>query len=152
MKYLHIKGFRSLIVIFSISYRPYKSSSLNLAHMLSHLALSWHLPPALFMLWRMPYLLIALRYNSLVYCVPLIQHQDILPKLMLYHKSKGRQHFRLSLLDCLTAKPGGAVNGGSARAVHLAVDWLDWVCYSLSVVCKSFVKISSPAHNHFLPK
>ena len=55
--------------------------------MLSHLALSWHLPPALFMLWRMPYLLIALRYNSLVYCVPLIQHQDILPKLMLYHKS-----------------------------------------------------------------
>ena len=29
------------------------------------------LPPALFMLWRMPYLLIALRYNSLVYCVPL---------------------------------------------------------------------------------
>ena len=120
--------------------------------MLSHLALSWHLPPALFMLWRMPYLLIALRYNSLVYCVPLIQHQDILPKLMLYHKSKGRQHFRLSLLDCLTAKPGGAVNGGSARAVHLAVDWLDWVCYSLSVVCKSFVKISSPAHNHFLPK
>ena len=100
----------------------------------------------------MPYLLIALRYNSLVYCVPLIQHQDILPKLMLYHKSKGRQHFRLSLLDCLTAKPGGAVNGGSARAVHLAVDWLDWVCYSLSVVCKSFVKISSPAHNHFLPK
>ena len=125
---------------------------MNLAHMLSHLALSWHLPPALFMLWRMPYLLIALRYNSLVYCVPLIQHQDILPKLMLYHKSKGRQHFRLSLLDCLTAKPGGAVNGGSARAVHLAVDWLDWVCYSLSVVCKSFVKISSPAHNHFLSK
>ena len=125
---------------------------MNLAHMLSHLALSWHLPPALFMLWRMPYLLIALRYNSLVYCVPLIQHQDILPKLMLYHKSKGRQHFRLSLLDCLTAKPGGAVNGGSARAVQLAVDWLDWVCYSLSVVCKSFVKISSPAHNHFLPK
>ena len=134
------------------SKRPKNNSSLELSHTPSHLALSGHLPAALFNPLGKPYFLISLRYNSLVYCVPLIQHQDILPKLMLYHKSKGRQHFRLSLLDCLTAKPGGAVNGGAARAVHLAVDWLDWVCYSLSVVCKSFVKISSPAHNHFLPK
>ena len=41
--------------------------------MLSHLALSWPLPPALFMLCVMPYFFTALRYKSLVYCVRLSQ-------------------------------------------------------------------------------
>ena len=36
----------------------------------------------------------------------------------------------LSPLDCLPAKAGGAVNGGAVCAVHLAVDWLGWLCYS----------------------
>ena len=40
----------------------------------------------------------------------------------------GRQHSLLSLLDCLTAKPGGAVNGGRSPFI-LTVDWLGWVCY-----------------------
>ncbi|OUP81681.1 hypothetical protein B5F07_16485 [Lachnoclostridium sp. An169] len=34
----------------------------------------------------------------------------------------------LSLLDCLTAKPGGAVNGGRSPFI-LTVDWLGQVCY-----------------------
>ena len=45
-----------------------------------------------------------------------------------FYDSKGRQHFRLSLLDCLTAKPGGAVNGGRSPFI-LTVDWLGRVCY-----------------------
>ena len=39
--------------------------------MLSHRALSWHLPPSLFMLWLMPYSFIAALYSELVYCTPL---------------------------------------------------------------------------------
>ena len=35
----------------------------------------------------------------------------------------------LSLLDCLTAKPGGAVNGCAYAPFILTVDWLGWVCY-----------------------
>jgi len=34
----------------------------------------------------------------------------------------------LLLLDRLTAKPGGAVNGGRSLFI-LTVDWLGWVCY-----------------------
>ena len=35
------------------------------------------------------------------------------------NNSAGRQHSLLSPLDCLSAKAGGAVNGGAVRAVHL---------------------------------
>ena len=42
------------------------SSSFLLAHILSHLALSWHLPPELFMLWTIPYFCITVRYSVLV--------------------------------------------------------------------------------------
>ena len=35
---------------------------------------------------------------------------------------------RLSRLDCPTAKPDGAVNGGRSPFI-LTVDWLGWVCY-----------------------
>ena len=43
----------------------------------------------------------------------------------------GRQHFLLSPLDCLSAKAGGAVNGGAYAPFILTVDWLDWLCYSV---------------------
>lgn len=33
-----------------------------------------------------------------------------------FYDSKGRQHFRLSLLDCPTAKPDGAVSGGRSES------------------------------------
>jgi len=46
-----------------------------------------------------------------------------------FYDSKGRQHFLLSPLDCLTAKPGGAVNGGRSPFI-LTIDWLGWVCHS----------------------
>jgi len=42
------------------------SSSFIHAHILSHRALSWHRPPALFMLWIIPKSTIAQRYFSLV--------------------------------------------------------------------------------------
>ena len=44
-------------------------------------------------------------------------------------KRKGRQHFLLSPLDCLSAKAGGAVNGGAYAPFILTVDWLGWLCY-----------------------
>ena len=44
---------------------------------------------------------------------------------------KERQHFLLSPLDCLSAKAGGAVNGGAYAPFILTVDWLDWLCYSV---------------------
>mgnify|MGYP005867529065 FL=1 len=40
-------------------------------------------------------------------------------KFPLSDNSAGRQHSLLSPLDCLSAKAGGAVNGGAVRAVHL---------------------------------
>lgn len=44
------------------------------------------------------------------------------------NNSAGRQHSLLSLLDCLTAKPGGAVNGGRSPFI-LTARWLGWLCY-----------------------
>ena len=35
----------------------------------------------------------------------------------------------LSPLDCLSAKAGGAVNGGAYAPFILTVDWLGWLCY-----------------------
>ena len=35
----------------------------------------------------------------------------------------------LSPLDCLSAKAGGAVNGGAYAPFILTVDWRDWLCY-----------------------
>ena len=35
----------------------------------------------------------------------------------------------LSPLDGLSAKAGGAVNGGAYAPFILTVDWLDWLCY-----------------------
>jgi len=45
-----------------------------------------------------------------------------------FYDSKERQQFRLSLLDCLTAKPGGTVNGGRSPFI-LTARWLGWLCY-----------------------
>ena len=39
----------------------------------------------------------------------------------------GKAILGLSRLDCLSAKAGGAVNGG--LSLHLTVDWLGWLCY-----------------------
>ena len=36
---------------------------------------------------------------------------------------KGRQHLSLSPLDCLSAKPDGATNGGRSPFI-LTVDWI----------------------------
>ena len=49
-----------------------------------------------------------------------------------FYDNRGRQHSLLSLLDCLPAKAGGAVNGGRSPFI-LTVDWLSWLCY-LSVI------------------
>jgi len=43
----------------------------------------------------------------------------------------------LSPLDCLSAKAGGAVNGGAYAPFILTVDWLGWLCH-LSVIAYSF--------------
>lgn len=48
--YLQIRGFSSSMVICFVSYLPYRSSSFILAHIALQRALSWHLPPSLFML------------------------------------------------------------------------------------------------------
>lgn len=48
-----------------------RSSDFILAYMFSQRALSWHLPPSLFILCMIPSLLSSLRQSSLVYCVPL---------------------------------------------------------------------------------
>ena len=49
-------------------------------------------------------------------------------KFPFLNNSAGRQHSLLSLLDCLTAKPGGAVNGGRSPFI-LTARWLGWLCY-----------------------
>ena len=50
IKYLQISDFSSDIVSFSLLYRSYNNSVFRRAHMLSQRALSWHRPPALFIL------------------------------------------------------------------------------------------------------
>ena len=47
------------------------------------------------------------------------------------NNSAGRQHSLLSPLDCLSAKAGGAVNGGAYAPFILTVGWLGWLCYAL---------------------
>ena len=37
-------------------------------------------------------------------------------------------------LDCLSAKAGGAVNGGAYAPFILTVDWLGWLCYLTSYI------------------
>src|SRR5699024_5034128 len=54
-------------------------------------------------------------------------------KFPLSDNSAGRQHSLLSPLDCLSAKAGGAVNGGAYAPFILTVDWLGWLCYYLAV-------------------
>lgn len=56
------------------------------------------------------------------------------------NNSAGRQHSLLSLLDCLTAKPGGAVNGGRSPFI-LTARWLGWLCYLPDKL--EFVRFSS---------
>lgn len=53
-KVLHIRVLSSSIVISFVSDLPYKSSSFILAHIASQRALSWHLPPSLFILCTIP--------------------------------------------------------------------------------------------------
>ena len=45
--------------------------------------------------------------------------------------SAGRQHSLLSPLDCLSAKAGGAVNGGAFAPFILTVDSSSWLRYLL---------------------
>ena len=45
------------------------------------------------------------------------------------NNSAGRQHSLLSPLDCLSAKAGGAVNGGAYAPFILTAHWLGWLCY-----------------------
>ena len=48
----------------------------------------------------------------------------------------------LSPLDCLSAKAGGAVNGGAYAPFILTVDWLGWLCYEFRpylLVLREFV-------------
>ncbi|HCO62616.1 MAG TPA: hypothetical protein DIT49_04190, partial [Clostridiales bacterium] len=58
------------------------------------------------------------------------------------NNSAGRQHSLLSLLDCLTAKPGGAVNGGRSPFI-LTARWLGWLCYLPVALSTIFKRITS---------
>ena len=60
------------------------------------------------------------------------------------NNSAGRQHSLLSPLDCLSAKAGGAVNGGAYAPFILTVDWLGWLCYYLAVNVNGYDR-----SNHF---
>ena len=60
------------------------------------------------------------------------------------NNSAGRQHSLLSPLDCLSAKAGGAVNGGAYALFILTVDWLGWLCYYLAVNVNGYDR-----SNHF---
>ena len=75
----------------------------SLTHTLSHLALSWHLPPALFILWRIPYLLIALQYNSLAYIECLCHCEELHPESLdkIYKHYLRFVHKGLLKLQCL---------------------------------------------------
>lgn len=61
IKYLQIRDFSSNTVRFSLLYRSYNNSVFRRGHMLSQRALSWHRPPALFILWMISYFLRVLR-------------------------------------------------------------------------------------------
>ena len=50
-------------------------------------------------------------------------------KFPLSDNSAGRQHSLLSPLDCLSAKAGGAVNGGAYAPFILTVDCSGGLCY-----------------------
>ena len=65
-------------------------------------------------------------------------------KFPLSDNSAGRQHSLLSPLDCLSAKAGGAVNGGAYAPFILTVDWLGWLCYYLAVNVNGY-----DCSNHF---
>ena len=65
-------------------------------------------------------------------------------KFPLSDNSAGRQHSLLSPLDCLSAKAGGAVNGGAYAPFILTVDWLGWLCYCLAVNVNGYDR-----SNHF---
>ena len=43
--------------------------------------------------------------------------------------SAGTAAIHLAMIMCLTAKTGGAVNGGTFAPFILTVDWLGWICY-----------------------
>ena len=42
-------------------------------------------------------------------------------------------------LDCLSAKAGGAVNGGAYAPFILTVDWLGWLCYDNIVISSALI-------------
>ena len=55
------------------------------------------------------------------------------------NNSAGRQHSLLSPLDCLSAKAGGAVNGGAYAPFILTVDWLGCLCYEDIVISSALI-------------
>jgi len=65
--------------------------------MLSHLALSWHLPPALFILCTMPYFWMTARYAALVYWLP---RSECTMALYLLYPAVQRVDRNLQLLCC----------------------------------------------------
>ena len=65
--------------------------------MLSHLALSWHLPPARFMLCTMPYFWMTARYAALVYWLP---RSECTMALYLLYPAVQRVDRNLQLLCC----------------------------------------------------
>ena len=60
-------------------------------------------------------------------------------KFPLSDNSAGRQHSLLSPLDCLSAKAGGAVNGGAYAPFILTVDWLGCLCYEDIVISSALI-------------
>ena len=63
------------------------------------------------------------------------------------NNNAGRQHSLLSPLVCLSAKAGGAVNGGAYAPFILTVDWLDWLCYFFYKSIFSILRIPMCVNN-----
>ena len=81
--------------------------------------------------------------------------QEIILKVRKALMSPGDSIGKLTQIfcDCLTAKPGEAVNGGAYAPFILTVDWLGWFCYLPVALSTIFKRITSfhPEIGRYVP-